>query len=400
METTRKCMYTGVILLLCVNCAVVISCRNHSRKQAAQSTAQGIDGPIDETGAIGLLQEQGNSAVAADGTKIEFWSDFGGGALGVNSPLLYYHRGMHCYFISKKGLFLLTTNKATVLTNFNTSGEITMIPIRQNIRVVGTIEFHEPVSFDTPVITVGGPGLVSRKRTMLGILTASKMDFIGGKYSEPGETEVAPSFNGVLRATVTEKSEENRVALFAASEIGSREDVKALIATGADVNAKADNGYTALMVASQEGQLSVVKELLAAKANVNAKAGNGATPLMLASQEGKVSVVRELLAAKADINAQAGTGASALMFATENGSPDVVEDLLAAKADVNAKTGEGATALILASLLGRPEIVKVLIAAKADLSARTSSGETALAIASRKGHQEVVQLLRKAGAKE
>ncbi len=253
MQTTRKNVFAGAILLLCIGGAVLAGCKNRSREQVAQSTAQSIDGPIDETGAIGLLQEQGNSTVAPDGSRIELWSDFGGGSLGVSAPLLFYHRGMHFYFISNKGLFLLTTTQETVLANFNTNGRITAIPIRQNVRVIGTIESHEPLTFNTPVMRAAGPGAGVRKRTMRGILRATKIEFIGGNYSEPGEGELSPSVNGVLTATVTGKSEEGRVALFAASEIGSREDVKALILSGVNVNAKSDDGYTALMVASMEG---------------------------------------------------------------------------------------------------------------------------------------------------
>jgi len=106
--------------------------------------------------------------------------------------------------------------------------------------------------------------------------------------------------------------------LAASSETGNVEEVKRLLAAGADVNAMTKDGMTALMLASKNGHSEVVKLLLAAKANVNAKSPNGGNALGWACA-GPVApgpwhqppidteVVKLLLAAKADVNAREET---------------------------------------------------------------------------------------------
>jgi ankyrin repeat protein len=99
------------------------------------------------------------------------------------------------------------------------------------------------------------------------------------------------------------------------------EEVKRLLAAGADVNAMTKDGMTALMLASKNGHSEVVKLLLAAKANVNAKSPNGGNALGWACA-GPVApgpwhqppidteVVKLLLAAKADVNGGAHSSVS------------------------------------------------------------------------------------------
>jgi len=63
---------------------------------------------------------------------------------------------------------------------------------------------------------------------------------------------------------------------------GKVEEVRALLAAGANVNATEGNDVTPMYMASQQGHADLVKLLLAAGANVNAACIDGTTPLLQA----------------------------------------------------------------------------------------------------------------------
>jgi ankyrin repeat protein len=76
--------------------------------------------------------------------------------------------------------------------------------------------------------------------------------------------------------------------------------VKALLATGAKVDAVYIRGQTALYQAAQKGNLGIVKLLVSRGAKVNSVDKDGGTPLSVAAYHGHTEVVRTLLAAGAD----------------------------------------------------------------------------------------------------
>ncbi len=82
--------------------------------------------------------------------------------------------------------------------------------------------------------------------------------------------------------------------LITASRAGHTERVKALLASGADVNAKDKDGVPAFMVAAMNGHTETVKALMAAGADVNAKDNNGDTALMVAEKKGHSYIVQLL----------------------------------------------------------------------------------------------------------
>ena len=82
--------------------------------------------------------------------------------------------------------------------------------------------------------------------------------------------------------------------LMEASRKGDTDQVQALLAKGADVNAKDNDGFTALMWAAFYDRTETVQALLAKGADVNAKENHGATALMGAKRKGHKEIVRIL----------------------------------------------------------------------------------------------------------
>jgi len=144
--------------------------------------------------------------------------------------------------------------------------------------------------------------------------------------------------------------------------------VRALVATGADVNVAQGDGMTALHWAANRGDSSLTVVLLRAKARLSATTRvGGFTALHVASQSGATGVVRALLAAKADARAVTADGASPLHLAAVAGVPGTIAALIAAGGDVNAKEPSwGQTPLMTAAARGRADAVRALLKAGAD----------------------------------
>ncbi|MEO8680360.1 MAG: ankyrin repeat domain-containing protein, partial [Vicinamibacterales bacterium] len=144
--------------------------------------------------------------------------------------------------------------------------------------------------------------------------------------------------------------------------------VKALLKTGADVNAAQGDGMTALHWAAMQGDQDLVQMLLSAGANVRATTRlGGYTALHLATQGGHAQVAAALLTAGSNPNLATSTGATPTMLAAKAGSADTVTRLIEVGADVNAKdTIYGQTALMVAAGLDRDDVVRLLLARGAD----------------------------------
>jgi excisionase family DNA binding protein len=154
----------------------------------------------------------------------------------------------------------------------------------------------------------------------------------------------------------------------------------------------------ALLEASREGDPDEVRALLAAGADPNVRDGEGWTALMLVTVKGHLDVARELLAAGADPHAQNHKGWTALRFAVSMDDAEALRLLLEAGADVNERDAAGATALMQAAREKSAESLRLLLAHGADVNVRDHSGETALMVAARYGYHEIVRALREAGA--
>jgi len=176
--------------------------------------------------------------------------------------------------------------------------------------------------------------------------------------------------------------------------------VKALIATGVDVNSRDKLGETPLHVAAVRGYKEISTLLIAKGADVNAEDESGLTPLHAAAWMGHKEIVSLLIAEGADISAKNEDGVAALHTAALAGRKDTVALLTANDADVNARNEDGMTPLHAAALAGHKETVVLLIAKGADVNAKNEDGLTPLDAASQKGHRAIVELLRRHATQE
>jgi ankyrin repeat protein len=156
---------------------------------------------------------------------------------------------------------------------------------------------------------------------------------------------------------------------------GALEEVRALIASGADVNAPQGDGMTALHWAAERRDLDMTRLLLGAGASVTAVTRIGSyTALHLASKAGSGPIIQALLDAGSDVNAvTTTTGVTPLHLAAASGQAQAVTALLDRGADANARDGSewGQTPLIFAAATNGASAIKALVERGADANAAT-----------------------------
>jgi ankyrin repeat protein len=159
------------------------------------------------------------------------------------------------------------------------------------------------------------------------------------------------------------------------------------------------DGQPAIIAASASGNVKLVKALLASGAEVDARSpDSGGTALHYAAYFRQLEVVRLLIASGADVNAQDyETGFTPLMQATIRGNVDVARYLISRGANVNATANSGNTAIMLAaipSLRVPPDLIRLLIDSGADLGIRNEFGYNVSEIAANFNNTEFAELLR------
>ncbi|MBQ6972595.1 MAG: ankyrin repeat domain-containing protein [Synergistaceae bacterium] len=213
------------------------------------------------------------------------------------------------------------------------------------------------------------------------------------------------------------------------------EDVKRVIADGADLNATDKDGYIPIIYAAgfrsteiirivaeagadidvqglhwaQKGRTALMEtvvrfsdmdtiRLLISEKNINMADNDGMTALIEAAiHNSKAYVVKALIDAGSDVKKY---GSRALMGAASwNCNPETARLLIEAGADVNIRTSDGKTPLMLAasapSRMVDPEkaadFIRVLISEGADVNAKDKNGETALDFANNENIRKILR---------
>lgn len=189
--------------------------------------------------------------------------------------------------------------------------------------------------------------------------------------------------------------------------------VRALIKSGADVNARSGDGSTALLWAAHNSNDDIARALIAARASVDVANDYGVTPLLEASKSGDAPMIELLLQAGANPSLAHPEGETPLLAAARSGSVPAVRLLLARGVDVNAaEQYQQTTALMWAAAENHLDIVDLLIEAGADVNRQAhvtsitdrknadhpSGGFTPLMWAARAGNETMVRRLVARGA--
>ncbi|XP_046983932.1 GA-binding protein subunit beta-2-like, partial [Schistocerca americana] len=173
-----------------------------------------------------------------------------------------------------------------------------------------------------------------------------------------------PDSAAVSRLRSLSQQERGRRLIEAARQ-GAAEQLRELLAAGADVGAREEDwwgsSWTALHWAARGGHVVAVSCLVGAGAEVDARTSlEQSTPLHWAARCGHAGVVRLLVGASADLNARDWWGQTPLHWAAEEGHAGAAAELLLAGADRGARDRGGRTPLDLARQNRKQELVDML----------------------------------------
>ncbi|XP_049847712.1 ankyrin-1-like [Schistocerca gregaria] len=154
--------------------------------------------------------------------------------------------------------------------------------------------------------------------------------------------------------------EEKGRRLIQAAEEGAVEEIRTLLAAGANLGVRDKYMGTALHCAAREAHVDAVKYLVECGASLEDRNRKQSTPLHLAAWKGDAAVVRLLLAYSADPNSKGDCGWTPLHFAARYGHTEVVAALLEAGSDRGARSDRGATPLDLARNNNHQPVVGIL----------------------------------------
>ena len=177
---------------------------------------------------------------------------------------------------------------------------------------------------------------------------------------------------------------EKTIQLLDAIELDNVDQVKDLLAQGADLNAQDEAGLTALMVAADYGREKVAEHLLSLP-TIDTEVREdelGCTALLWAAGVGQLRLVKMLLQHGANPGAVSNLGVTALMAAAKNGREEVADYLLSLPStDMEAKCEYGATALLYAARGGHLHIFQLLLHSGANIEAVDHEGNNVLTCA-------------------
>jgi ankyrin repeat protein len=156
---------------------------------------------------------------------------------------------------------------------------------------------------------------------------------------------------------------------------GPSEAVRLFLRAGMspDIN---DQGFSPLLEAARRARSETARALIESGAAVNAKDPYGVTALMFSLIAGSTDIALELINNGADINSRDVDGRTALVEAltSENEIPvEVIETLVRRGADVNVRLAGGLTPLMIAAS-GDSQVARILVEAGADMEAKDDRG--------------------------
>jgi ankyrin repeat protein len=186
------------------------------------------------------------------------------------------------------------------------------------------------------------------------------------------------------------------------------EEMRALIADGADVNAQratimsGQTLGTPLHLAATYGLVKPAEILIAAKANLDLLDGMELTALMCTCSCGGAKgsrIAMLLIKAGADVRVvRKSDEMTAIKFAAESCEPRVIQALIDAGADVDGPPGTDQTALMLAARGNNVPAIEILLRNGADPKHKCglhwAEGKTAAWLARNEGRIEAYQLLK------
>ncbi|CAE7762266.1 ANKRD44 [Symbiodinium sp. CCMP2592] len=164
--------------------------------------------------------------------------------------------------------------------------------------------------------------------------------------------------------------------LLEAARKGDLDELKRLLACGADKDAKGSSGGTPVHRAAGRGRLTCLQELLARGSDKDAKDEDGETPLHWAARHRHLDCLKELLAWGSDKDAADAMGYTPLHLVARNGHVEGIRELLAAGCDKEARGNDGSTPLHLAASNNEVKCVRELLAAGCDKEAQDNRGDT------------------------
>jgi ankyrin repeat protein len=160
------------------------------------------------------------------------------------------------------------------------------------------------------------------------------------------------------------------------------------------MNLPDENGWTPLMKACNRESLDNVRRLIAAGADVHKGDVDGFGPMMCACVEGRAEVVRFLLTHSAAVDRADEQGRTPLSWTVTKGDfHETADALISAGADVNRPDKDGFTPLMRAALLSHVRCFELLIRKGANVAPVSAYwGKTALEMAIERGSHEMRKL--------
>ncbi|XP_029428213.1 protein phosphatase 1 regulatory subunit 12B-like isoform X2 [Rhinatrema bivittatum] len=185
---------------------------------------------------------------------------------------------------------------------------------------------------------------------------------------------------------------EDGAVFLAACSSGDTEEVKKLLAQGADINTVNVDGLTSLHQACIDENLDVVKFLVQSGADVNQQDNEGWTPLHAVASCGYLNIAEYLISHGANVASVNSEGEVPLDLAEEASMRDLLLDQIRRQGidlDLSRKEEENRMLQDARQWLNRGKIEDIK---------HSRSGASALHVAAAKGYLEVMRLLIQAGS--